>query len=191
MKVNLNKLIALFVISLIFYCFSFCKSVQSAEKISHNIPLWHYYSKDTVVLSFKLDSVYKSIECSGYEFDDGAYCVAYGGEKIGIYIRVYPLKKGSFVEEENLTEAAESIIFKIKEAYLDRSVQKPEIISSDFLEGIVVKSSRENINSINYVGYDRNMLMEFNIVIEPVDSSINTNQLFSDFIQSFSVRVKK
>jgi hypothetical protein len=144
------------------------------------------------MLSFKLDSVYKSIECSGYEFDDGAYCVAYGGEKIGIYIRVYPLKKGLYVEEEeDLTEIGESIVFKIKSAYRDRNIQKPEIISSDFLEGVVVKSSRENINSINCVGYDRNMLIEFNIVIEPVDASIDTNQLFSDLIQSLSVSVKK
>jgi hypothetical protein len=84
MKINLRKIIAFFASGLIFCCFCFCTRTQSPDKTCHNIPLWHYYINDTVMLSFKLDSVYKPIECSGYYFDDGGYCVAYGGEKIGI-----------------------------------------------------------------------------------------------------------
>jgi hypothetical protein len=144
------------------------------------------------MLSFKLDSVYKPIECSGYDlFDPTGGCFAFGGEEIGIYIRVWSLEKGTFLDDDDLTKSATTISYKVRGAFPDRNIQKPEIISSDFMEGIVVKSSRGNINSVNYFGYDKHMLVGLNIIIEPVDASIDTNQLFSDLIQSLSVSVKK
>ena len=79
---------------------------------------------------------------------------------------------------------------QIEDAYPERKILEPKLLRIGMFDAVVIESSALNHSSINFVGYNKAMYMDFDINVETEDQKLDGMDILLLLVNSISIQRK-